>query len=111
VLSNCDGSGWEVTCSAFGDFMFRGLLAEYNAAGRELVRWNLVGRGRAEGLFDGTFDAKLVGLNYYFDPAPVPEPATLVLFTIGAGAIGRRAWMAHRRGRAVGVDDHDVARS
>lgn len=76
TLSHCQGTGFDRTCSGLGRFTFTGLLTGTDdSSGRELFRRRLRGAGIADGLFEEQFSGNgLIGLHYFFDPAPVPEP-------------------------------------
>jgi len=98
----CVSKEGDYDCFARTPFTFTGSLTHYDEAGRPLLTRDLVGSGRAA----LAIDENLVpfALGYVFDDAaPVPEPATLLLFATGLGAIGRRAWRGRNRvARGVG---------
>ncbi len=94
LCSSHDDSGSD--CSALTPFQFTGMLTRFNAAGQQVLRRELVGSGDAT-LSIGRNRIPLWLAYTFHDPAPVPEPSTLILFTLGGAQIGRAAWK--RRGR------------
>jgi hypothetical protein len=104
VLASCSFGG---ACQASSRFSLTGMVTGVDAAGRSLFERQLVGTGEAGAGFQsfggsqgGVDRGRLRTVFYRFDPvdpAPVPEPGTVVLFGIGAAVMGRRAWRRFSR--------------
>ena len=94
----CSRSPTLLDCVAVAPFRFEAALT-FTPLDGSSVTHRLVGSGRAEGrlLRQGSFQGG--GVTYFFEPSPVPEPATLSLFAAGAIVVGRRAWRRRSSGR------------
>jgi hypothetical protein len=76
------------------EFRAFGALTAADPVTREvLFQMQLLGRGTAFGFFDVNKEP-LFFVDYHLDP--VPEPATFLLFSLGAALTGRSAWQRRR---------------
>jgi len=90
-LRLCDNEG--LFCATTSEqFSFAGTLTGTDLSGRRLFSSILRGTGRSDGFADRDFGVST--LNFHFDAAPVPEPATVTFVAIG---LGGTLWRIRRR--------------
>jgi hypothetical protein len=94
----CSSAGSLTECTGIAPFAFAAELT-FTPLGGVPVTHQLIGRGTAEGQLDRLRSYEAGAVRYTFEESPIPEPATLSLFTAGAIMAGARVWRGRRAAR------------
>jgi hypothetical protein len=95
----CSSAGSLTECTGVAPFTFDADLTITPLAGVSVTH-HLIGRGTAEGRLFRRGSLESGAVLYTFEASPVPEPATLSLFTTGAIMAGVGVWRRRRAGQS-----------